>query len=210
MLKWKGFNKSFLIEHRWVLSLWLFFIMFSMAYVMLTPYGELNILVSKHYKSSIGYFFRYYTHFGEEWLLVPIGLALIFIIKKRDFTIKLIAAFVINSLITIPVKYCLFSYDRPRVALEKFNLIFTEGVDVHQFNSFPSGHSSAAFSMALMVALWYKDRLISFIVILMAIGVGMSRIYLQQHFIEDVMGGAIIGLLAASLSSGFYWQPKIK
>lgn len=42
----------------------------------------------------------------------------------------------------------------------------------------------------------------------MAIGVGLSRVYLQQHFLEDVTGGAIIGLISAWLSSGFNWEPK--
>jgi membrane-associated phospholipid phosphatase len=44
----------------------------------------------------------------------------------------------------------------------------------------------------------------------MAIGVGLSRIYLQQHFIEDVIGGATIGLLAAGLAAGLTWIPKNK
>ena len=107
-------------------------------------------------------------------------------------------------------KFLIFDYNRPKLVLEKFNLVFTEGVKVHEYNSFPSGHSSAAFAMALALAFWFNNKAVSIVVILMAIGVGLSRIYLQQHFIEDVIGGATIGLLAAGLAAGLTWIPKNK
>ncbi len=210
MLKWKGFDKTLLIKHRWVLLIWVFFIMFSMAYIILTPRGSLNIFLSNYYNINIGVMAKYYTNLGEEWLLIPMGLILLFIVRSADFTIRLVLTFVFNTLFTVPIKFYLFDYDRPRIVLEKFNLIFTEGVDVHQYHSFPSGHSSAAFAMALALAFWFKNKTISIIVVIMAIGVGFSRIYLQQHFIEDVLGGAIIGLIAAWLASGFHWVPKEK
>ncbi len=208
MLKWKWFDESLLNERRWVLMLWLLFIMFALAYIALTPRGELNILLSQNYFKELGSFFKYFTRFGEEWLLIPIGLIFIFVIKSIDFTIRLTATFILNTLITVPVKFYLFDYNRPKIDLHQFNLIFTEGVTVHDYHSFPSGHSSAAFAMALAIAFWYNHKAISIVVILMAIGVGFSRIYLQQHFVEDVIGGAVIGLIAAWLASGFYWLPK--
>lgn len=206
MLKWQRIDKSFFINHRWVLFLWMLFIMFSLAYIAATPYGSLNILISEHYNSDLGFFFRYYTYFGEEWLLVPVGLILIVLIQKWDFVIRLTATFLLNTLITVPIKFLIFETERPKLALQKFQLVFTEGVEVHQYNSFPSGHSSAAFAMALAVAFWFNDKAISIVVILMAICVGLSRIYLQQHFVEDVMGGSVIGLIAATFASGFYYK----
>lgn len=208
MLKWQSIDKSFLLTHRWVLMIWLWFIMFAFALMALTPYGWLNIYISAHYQSELGTFFRYFTHLGEEWLLIPVGIALIWFIGKLDFAIRLAATFVINTLFTFPVKHYVFETDRPRIALEKFHLVFTEGVEVYQYNSFPSGHTSAAFAMALAVALWFNSRSVSLLVVCMAVGVGMSRIYLQQHFIEDVAGGAFIGLCSAALASRFYWISK--
>jgi len=210
MLKWKGFDKTFIVEHRWVLILWLQFIMFSMAYIALTPYGDLNIRLSNNYNKEVGFFFRYFTTFGEESILVPLGLILILIIRNTNFSIRLIFTFLLNSLMVIPVKYYIFGNQRPKLALHKYHLVFTEGVRVWEYNSFPSGHTSAAFAMAMALALWFKNVTISIIVVIMAMGVGLSRIYLQQHFIEDVLGGSVVGLLAALIASGFYWIPKTK
>jgi membrane-associated phospholipid phosphatase len=94
------------------------------------------------------------------------------------------------------------------LVLEKFHLVFTEGVKVNQYNSFPSGHTSAAFAMALAIAFWYNDSKLSIFMVFLAIFVGLSRIYLQQHFVEDVMGGAVIGLVAAMFASGFSFSKK--
>jgi membrane-associated phospholipid phosphatase len=210
MLKWQWFNKRLFMEHRWVLLLWVYFIMVSTASIVVTPYGHFNIWLSNHYHNGIGFFFKYYTHFGEEWILVPLGLLLVWFLKSITFTIRLTATFIFNALITIFFKFLIFDYNRPKLVLEKFNLVFTEGVKVHEYNSFPSGHSSAAFAMALALAFWFNNKAVSFVVILMAIGVGLSRIYLQQHFIEDVIGGATIGLLAAGLAAGLTWIPKNK
>ncbi|MFM9943610.1 MAG: phosphatase PAP2 family protein [Bacteroidia bacterium] len=208
MLKWKWFDKRLLAEHRWVLLFWLSFIMFCAASIVITPYGHFNIWFSKHYDSTLGYFFRYYTFFGEEILLIPIGIVLIYFIKSINFTIRLGATFLFNTLITVFFKFLIFDSNRPKIALDKFNLIFTEGVDVHLYNSFPSGHSSAAFAMALALAFYFKKNWVSLCVVFMAMGVGLSRIYLQQHFLEDVIGGATIGLIAATLATGISWEPK--
>jgi membrane-associated phospholipid phosphatase len=208
MLNWKAPDKRFLTEHKWVILFWVTFILFTLAYIITTPYGALNVLVSQNYNSKIGQFFRYYTSFGEEWLLVPIGLFLLFLNRNRDFAIRLIITFLTNTLVTITFKFWIFSTNRPKLVLEKFHLVFTEGVKVNQYNSFPSGHTSAAFAMALAIAFWYNDSKLSIFMVFLAIFVGLSRIYLQQHFVEDVMGGAVIGLVAAMFASGFSFSKK--
>jgi membrane-associated phospholipid phosphatase len=208
MLKWKWIDKRFLLMHRWVLIFWLSFIMFAVASTVIATHGFFNIWFSKHYNSTLGYFFRYYTLFGEESLLVPIGFIFVFLLRSTNFTLRLAATFMINSLLTIVPKYWIFSYNRPKIVLQKFDLVFTEGVKVWERNSFPSGHSSAAFAIALTLAFWFNNKPMSVIVVIMAIGVGFSRIYLQQHFLEDVIGGACVGLISACLASGFSWESK--
>ena len=61
-------------------------------------------------------------------------------------------------------------------------------------NSFPSGHTTAAFSGAMFIQkkYGYKYGIPSF---LMASFVGYSRVYADKHFWEDVVAGASIGIL---------------
>jgi len=66
--------------------------------------------------------------------------------------------------------------------------------------SFPSGHTSTAFTLATSLTLEYKKWYISVPAYLWAGSVGYSRIYLGVHYFSDVMGGAVVGTGSALLA----------
>ena len=76
------------------------------------------------------------------------------------------------------------------------------GVDLHHQFSFPSGHTTTAFAILVLAGLISGKRWITFLLILLAWMVGLSRVYLSQHFLMDILAGSFIGLLSALL---FYW-----
>lgn len=63
--------------------------------------------------------------------------------------------------------------------------------------SFPSGHTTAAFAVAMV--LWRMNRILGSITFLFAILLGFSRIYLALHYTTDVFAGAAIGILSANI-----------
>ena len=69
-------------------------------------------------------------------------------------------------------------------------------------NSFPSGHTTAAFSVASVIATQYRDtKWVPFAAYTVASMVGLSRIYDNQHWLSDVVAGAAIGTLVGNLVS---------
>jgi len=66
--------------------------------------------------------------------------------------------------------------------------------------SFPSGHTSTAFTLATSLTLEYKKWYISVPAYLWAGSVGYSRMYLGVHYFSDVVGGAIVGTGSALLA----------
>jgi membrane-associated PAP2 superfamily phosphatase len=63
-------------------------------------------------------------------------------------------------------------------------------------NSFPSGHTAAAFSIATVFAMQYKDKpAIPIISYSVATLVGISRLAERKHWASDVFVGALIGYL---------------
>lgn len=98
-----------------------------------------------------------------------------------------------------------FGYPRPVRFLRENGLPETlfapiEGVDIHSgFTSFPSGHTFGAFVLFGLVALLLPKKQAWLIVLLagLALLVGISRIFLVQHFLMDVAAGAWCGFVLA-------------
>jgi membrane-associated phospholipid phosphatase len=78
-------------------------------------------------------------------------------------------------------------------------LNLVEGVKVHHFNSFPSGHTLTAFSAAFAVVCLFpqSSKWLQILVLLLACCCGISRIVLAQHWPLDVAGGAVLGIAAS-------------
>ncbi len=73
--------------------------------------------------------------------------------------------------------------------------------------SFPSGHTANAFALAVLFSNYFHlDTFNSLLLFSVAGLISISRIYLEKHYIIDVVGGAILGVLLAifGTSSWFY------
>lgn len=65
------------------------------------------------------------------------------------------------------------------------------------YSSFPSGHTTAAFAAATVFAMEYRDsKIIPIIAYSAASLVGLSRITENQHWLSDVLVGAMLGFLS--------------
>ncbi|HEY1371220.1 MAG TPA: phosphatase PAP2 family protein [Candidatus Binatia bacterium] len=81
------------------------------------------------------------------------------------------------------------------------------------FDSFPSGHTTAMFSLLAVFCRFYPG----FTVPLYAVGFALSvfaRVVTAQHFFTDVIGGAVlgslVGLFVASRFRGFIESPPVE
>ena len=60
------------------------------------------------------------------------------------------------------------------------------------YQSFPSGHAATAFAAAAALVGWAPARGRAWVLVV-ASGVGASRIVLNAHFLSDVLGGGLVG-----------------
>ncbi|TRZ51754.1 phosphatase PAP2 family protein, partial [bacterium] len=92
----------------------------------------------------------------------------------------------------------LIKRERPYVTL-KYVYLNRGNSPVDRY-SFPSGHSSVAFSIATSLTLRYSDKPVIIVgSFLYAAFVGYGRIYLGVHYPSDVLAGALIGAGSAAL-----------
>jgi membrane-associated phospholipid phosphatase len=148
--------------------------------------------------------FKFLSWCGETWIWIIVGLAALF--WRYRFTLLIAMTGLIIPLVFV-VKDKIGA-DRPITYFRevgKINDVVTvpgEALNTGQ-TSFPSGHTMSAFGLFSILALIagrQSRKRVLFLAIL-AISVGLSRIFLVQHFLVDVLGGALLGMLV----SGFVW-----
>jgi membrane-associated phospholipid phosphatase len=66
-----------------------------------------------------------------------------------------------------------------------------------RYHSFPSGHTTVAFAVAAALSQVVPTRRRLWIAV--AVGVGLSRVVLNAHFLSDIVGGALLGWWAGYL-----------
>ena len=78
--------------------------------------------------------------------------------------------------------------------------------DIIEFGkSFPSGHTTTAFSTAMSLTMVTKKWYVAVPAFTWAASVGYSRLYLGQHYPSDVIMGAVVGTASGFLSD---WLTK--
>jgi len=81
---------------------------------------------------------------------------------------------------------------RPYLVLPEVNTFWSRLLKDH---SFPSGHTTAGFSLAAVLALHFPNY--GPVSYLLATMVGISRIYTGMHYPSDVLSGAFLGMFCA-------------
>ncbi len=146
-------------------------------------------------------FFAWYTYLGDGICWV-ICLLLFVFYKKYKEILFLVSGFVYTTILTQSFKY-IFLPDEPRpmkVISDKTLVHTVEGVDIHLISSFPSGHTTTAFTFYLFACIIFNNKWVVYLGIIPALMVGYSRVYLAQHFPRDVAGGIIAAILCTVLS----------
>ena len=152
-------------------------------------------------------FVQIFTELGDGHVVVPmmlLGLVLCFFKKTRKCGMALFLAITIGTLITNGIAKPLFDRPRPYVSLagdSSFMQWYTEaGKLTESDRSFPSGHTTAAFEMAVSMFLVFKNKKFKWFFPVIAFFVGCSRLYLMVHYFTDVVGGFICGVIAGILA----------
>lgn len=173
------------------------------------PKGELHLLLCDRHTPARDMFYRYYTHIAE-W--VPYLLCvLILLFGRTGDGVMASASMILSSLTTQAIKHIVRA-PRPlswfAEHMPDSTLPLTPEVKMNYWLSFPSGHTTSFFALALVICilLTRKPRssrcprttswLIQIALFALAALGGYSRIYLSQHFAADVLAGLVIGILS--------------
>ncbi|MBV7530010.1 phosphatase PAP2 family protein [Chitinophaga sp. sic0106] len=150
------------------------------------------------------WFFPLVTHLGSVAAAVVFTVLVFFFSKREGFILA--GAYCFTALVNFMLKFWV-AFPRPhryfsRKIAEAINdprlhgIYYVPGVDVlDNFRSFPSGHTVCAFTAATVLAYFTKRKAWSLLYLAIAILVGYSRMYMSQHFFEDVAIGSLVGIV---------------
>ncbi|HXS57290.1 MAG TPA: phosphatase PAP2 family protein [Hanamia sp.] len=179
-----------------------YFLLAIIACFVLIFYSKADgfILMNPWHSNLLDQFFILFTLFGDGFFVIALGIILFFL-KRRFLSLMIISSYLLSGIIAQILKYFIIEA-RPAFYLEKTNYShFIDGVTLHNFHSFPSGHTASAFALAAVLSFGIQNKNYSILFLLWAALVGYSRMYLGQHFMDDVFAGSLIGVL----SSIFCW-----
>lgn len=131
-------------------------------------------------------------------LAFPAGVFAVGLLKKdkkmqKDAT-YMAGAFILSSVITHSAKR-VFKVQRPYEKYPEIKKLSSGGG-----YSFPSGHTSAAFTSATSMCLYYPKWYVIAPACIWATGVSVARMYQGVHYPKDILAGALLGSSSAFLS----------
>ncbi len=174
-----------------------------LGWVLQTPKFEQMVWINSHRTIWSDTFFWCATQLGEGWFFVT--MILVWLVFKYEQAFIGVIAFAVSTLISQGLKFS-FQTLRPSEFFKdvSYPWKYVSGVELHGFNSFPSGHTTSAFCIFTLWVFFAKKPMINPIFLTLAITAAYSRPYLFQHFPEDLLGGSIVGIISAILAIKIY------
>ncbi len=197
--------------HRWVSLVYLSFLLLGGILMLWVDKKTLHLYFNHFHTPFFDIFFRYVTKLAEP---LVIGLLIVvsgYVMKWRA-AIFILLANALSTVVTYALKYYIFEdIDRPKTVFKGIaQLYFIPGVDVHIYNSFPSGHTAAAFATYVSLMMITDRCYLKWLWFFIAILVALSRIYLSQHFFIDTYFGSLLGTLCALFLYRLFYSNSVK
>lgn len=160
---------------------------------------EIELWVNAYNNAVLDSFFKYYTYLGDGVVAAVISLIFMYFNIKKG--LLLLLTFIISGLLIQYLKIHIFPDVYRPISLLKSNYVLhlVEGVKMGEIQSFPSGHTGTAFAMLFCLATFTNKSWLQAAALATGVLIGFSRIYLCQHFLPDVIAGAVIGTCTSLL-----------
>lgn len=192
-------NKNVRVYSLMIMAYVLFIIFFHLFFKK----GDEIKFLSLHYSTSLLFFFNIITLLAD-WQGI-ILFAVVSLLKNKSKAFPFAIGCVFTAFTIQFLKRIVFAgTPRPRLWAESIQLTLPEGTSSLSSLSLPSGHTAIAVTMGFCLCLLFSKKEWAILFGLLAILVGISRVYIMAHFALDTAIGASIGLTTTWLGLWIY------
>lgn len=179
---------------------------------------DTTVKLQDHIPRKFDKYFSYFSLIGsaEVTLMITLGLMVVFLLKERWLSIFGWLMIIPASLAEVFGKLVLY-HPGPPVLFHR-SLIETElpSFYVHTNFSYPSGHMTrTVFLLTVLILLTFFSRTDRFFRMIIILGLGLlffmmalTRIYLGEHWLSDVIGGTVLGIAFGFFATVFILPKK--
>ncbi|HYK76922.1 MAG TPA: phosphatase PAP2 family protein [Daejeonella sp.] len=180
-------------QHRPFVISYLVFILIGLLLKLFFSKASIFLFINGFHSDFFDGFFKAITYLGDGCTVVIVGIALLFV--KYRYSVLTFMVCIYTSAVAQILKH-IFNAPRPIKYFEGISPIRTiEGYPVHGSYSFPSGHTMSAFSLAVLFIYILPGKSKYWFIFPIAALTAFSRIYLAQHFLEDIMAGSVLAVV---------------
>lgn len=190
----------------------LFFLWLIVGFYPATQYTTQQqfFLFNQFHHASLDFVFPYITYLGDGFGVVLVVIVLLFV--KYRFSLIVGLAGATTGIIVQLLKNFVFNHiHRPYFYFKNHaEAHFIPSINLHEHFSFPSGHATSSFALFFSLALILKNKWAQMGFFFIALISAYSRVYIGQHFYQDIYIGSIIGVAGALIVYWFLAKPNQK
>ncbi|MBO6517651.1 MAG: phosphatase PAP2 family protein [Bacteroidia bacterium] len=199
-------DNSFFYKHKSLYVFWLLWMAAGLSWVALNDKGQAILDLNHYYNGFTVPFFSFFTRMAE---VMGVVLPLVYLLIFKSIREQL--GFLMVAVLTLSLVYFFKNivYDdaiRPIVYFERLGIELTNRSEItlNRKHSFPSGHTAAGFAYFMYLGLNANKKVLKAVFMVIAMLIGISRVFLAQHFVIDIMAGSALGVFIATVVY-YFW-----
>jgi undecaprenyl-diphosphatase len=175
---------------------------------------DLDNFISKYFKSiqgsqSVDAVMIIITSFGDVFTLFIAGIILTIIRRTRKMGMVFLFAIVILAILIMYIKPLIgrtipiYKFEPALQLPENFVIEYDTPTPFSQNLSYPSNHVALATAFAFIVGfgLNQKSRTAGLLIWSFPVIIAVTRMYIMQHYLTDVISGFVLGLIISVILS---------
>ena len=166
------------------------------------------ISINAYHPFWLNVFFINYTFMGNGLFIIGLAVVLIFWLKKKQQGVTMLYGFFLSG-IAVQLLKNISNLSHPVILLEQGqNLFSANNITLTDHGSFISGHTATAFALATILMMTIKNSKWQLPLLIAAILLGYSRMYLSQNYLSEIMIAAIVGTVSgiSAVYLGYYFK----